>query len=59
MKVGSRLFNEEDLKNRHVKDNKTRFYWINCPEISEKGAGFFLRLSNRRAVNFFVLWQHK
>ena len=57
MKIGSYVYDEETLKTRHVKDNKTRFYWINVPEVNEKGLGFFW---NRgvKAVAFFLLWKH-
>jgi hypothetical protein len=58
MQFGNKLLDEETLKSRHVKDNKTRFYWINLPEVGEKGVGLFLRLKDR-AINLFFLWKHK
>jgi len=57
MRIGSYVYNEEALKSRHVTDNKTHFYWINVPEVNEKGLGFFLNLG-KKALSFFILWRH-
>ena len=58
MQLGSRLYDEKTLKDRHVKDNKTRFYWINLPEVNERGVGLFLNFGGKKAIAVFFLWQH-